>query len=89
MATFNLDTGRGGDGPGRQRLVATTATLGDGGTYDTGLTSITAAAVTCVTAGEMAEITGVSGGTLTVAVKDNAGSAGTSAAQHILAVGVN
>ena len=62
-----------------KKLAVGSASVADGGTIDTGLKSIDAAFVCSSDKTHIAAVTGVSGGTITVGLADNAGTAITTA----------
>lgn len=87
MADGRLDRAQGKRSGEHAVHAAVASSVSDGGTYDTGLSSIDAATLTGTTDDEIITIGGVSGGTITVNVADNAGGAGTSQDVHVVAVG--
>lgn len=91
MGTYTLEAGRGARGPDRRRLFSTSATIGDGGTIDTGLaTSVeSAVAIGSAATAEILSIVSTTSGTLTFDITDNAGGAGSSQTVYAQAIGVN
>jgi len=75
-------------GKGQKKVFAGAVSVADGDTVDTGLKSVDVAILTTSNAAHIAAITGKSGGTITIGLADNAGSAVTTAETvYILAIG--
>lgn len=66
-------------GKGREKVHATSVSLADGGTHDTGLQEIDSVNVTASGAGHIGAITSISGSTITLSLLDDAGAAVTAA----------
>jgi len=75
-------------GKGKKKVFAGTVSVANGDTVDTGLSSVDAAILTTSDAAHIAAVTGVSGGTITIGLMDNAGGTITTAETvYILAIG--
>lgn len=75
-------------GKSTKKIVAGTASVADGGTIDTGLSSIDFAVVMPSVADRVVAITSISGGTITVSIHDNTGAAVTTAETvYVFAIG--
>ena len=84
MPVFNLPKILG---PGK-KIYAEAVSVANGGTVDTGLSSIDAVVVSSSDATHIAAVTGVSGGTITIGLMDNAGTAITTAETvYVIAIG--
>jgi len=75
-------------GKGQKKVFAGAVSVADGDTVDTGLKSVDVVILTTSNAAHIAAVTGKSGGTITIGLADNAGSAVTTAETvYILAIG--
>ena len=63
----------------KYKIAAGSASVADGGTIDTGLSTVVAAIVVSSNNTHIAAVTGISGGVITVGLADNAGNAVTTA----------
>ena len=71
-----------------RKIVFGSASVADGGTISTGLTSVDVCVLTSSNADHVAAVTSISGGNVTVGLHDNGGSAVTSAETvYFIAIG--
>ena len=75
-------------GKAQKKVFAGAVSVADGDTVDTGLSSIDVPILTSSNPDHVAAVTGVSGGTITIGLHDNAGSAITTAETvYVLVIG--
>ena len=71
-----------------KKVFAEAVSVADGDTVDTGLSKIDAAIACSSDSAHIAAVTGISGGTITIGLADNGGSAVTSAETvYVIAIG--